>query len=155
MSVDEYAGDGSNGEYTLEEIVLRDAVTGHTQVISSSPDGALGNRNSSSPSITPDGRFVVFASEASNLTPDDTNDMTGVFLYDRQSGNLQLISKTSTGKPLNGHSFSPSISADGRWVVFASMATNLQPDRNGLTDLFLLDRQTGQTIRITNGVSCP
>lgn len=96
----------------------------------SGPVGASGNDWSYQPSISADGRFVAFMSEASNLHPGDRNHAPSVFVRDLQTNTTTLVSRASGsgGRNANGDSYSPSISADGRFVAFASEASNLDPD---------------------------
>jgi Tol biopolymer transport system component len=112
--------------------------------------GAQGNDNSSKPSISADGRYVTFDSDATNLVAGDTNGMTDIFVRDRNSGTTTLVSKNSAGVEGNLVSDVPSISADGRYVAFESAATNLvSGDVNGHDDIFVRDRQTGTTTRVS------
>jgi hypothetical protein len=97
--------------------------------------------------ISGDGRFVVFISYASNLVQGDTNGSPDVFVRDRQSGTTARVSVSSGGGQANGSSFWPRISADGRFVAFVSVATNLAgSDANGtVEDIFVHDMQTRTT----------
>jgi Tol biopolymer transport system component len=102
------------------------------------------------PGITPDGRYVAFASGASNLVSGDTNGVVDVFVRDRQLGTTERISVSSSGGQGNGDSRNPAISADGRYVAFPSLAANLVAgDSNGAYDIFVHDRQTGATERVS------
>jgi Tol biopolymer transport system component len=78
-------------------------------------------------SISGDGRYVAFGSDASNLVPGDTNNETDVFVYDRQTGETTRVSVASDGAQGDRSSSDPDISADGRYVAFASFADNLVP----------------------------
>ncbi len=124
---------------------------GATVRISVAPDGSQGNSYSGYPSVSADGRWVAFASNASNLIPGDTNYSEDVFLADRLNGEITLISRAADGGLADANSGMPSISGDGRYVVFFSGATNLVaglsigPIRN---HIYLLDRQTGQTVLV-------
>jgi Tol biopolymer transport system component len=112
--------------------------------------------------ISPDGRFVAFGSLASNLVVGDTNGVADVFVYDRETGATSLVSIASDGTPGDSASFVHSLSADGRFVAFTSVASNLVPndtnfciDAPNCPDIFLHDRQTGKTTRLSlspNGV---
>ena len=120
------------------------------QRVSVASSGVQGNGRSCCPSISADGRFVAFASEASNLVPGDTNGAWDVFVYDRQTGEITRVSVASDGAQGNGDSGGPAISADGRFVAFYSSASNLVPgDTNGVEDVFVHDRLTGQTTRVS------
>jgi Tol biopolymer transport system component len=115
-----------------------------------SPAGTLGNGNSFSPSISADGRYVTFVSSATNLVSGDTNGKSDIFVRDRQTGTITLVSRNSAGVEGNGYSQYPSISADGRNVTFASSATNLvSGDINGKSDIFVRDRHTGTTTLVS------
>jgi Tol biopolymer transport system component len=132
------------------DIFVHDRQTGQTSRVSLATDGMQGNGDSNWPSISDDGRYVAFYSEASNLTLDDTNDVEDVFVHDRQTGETSRISVATDGTQGNSLSGDPSISADGRYVAFASLASNLTPgDTNGEPDIFVHDRQTGQTSRVS------
>jgi Tol biopolymer transport system component len=107
--------------------------------------------SSTQPAISADGRFVAFASEATNLVPGDTNGFADIFVHDTVKGTIQRVSVASGGaQAVGGHSFYPSISADGRFVAFNSDATNLVPnDTNNSWDIFVHDRVTGTTRRVS------
>jgi uncharacterized repeat protein (TIGR01451 family) len=127
--------------------------------ISVAPDGTIGNHSSVAGDhlgdygdMTPDGRFVVFASLASNLVPGDTNEIGDVFVRDRRTGVTERVSVGPKGVQGDGDSnflgisTAPAISDDGRYVAFKSEATNLvKGDRNGFTDVFVRDRAAGTT----------
>jgi Tol biopolymer transport system component len=139
--------DDTNG---LNDVFVHDRQTGQTTRISVASDGTQANGDSVDPSISADGRYVAFDSGASNLAPNDTNIQTDVFVHDRQTGQTTRISIASDGTQGDGISVIPSISADGRYVVFCSYAINLVlDDTNGYADVFVHDRQTGQTTRIS------
>ena len=111
-----------------------------------------GDRRSNAPSVSADGRYVAFESEARNLVSDDTNKKKDVFVRDRVLGTTTRISVASDGTEANGESGEPAISADGRYVVFESKASNLSPaDTNKRWDIFLHDRQNRETIPVTHG----
>jgi Tol biopolymer transport system component len=101
-------------------------------------------------SLSADGRYVAFASDAGNLVSGDTNDDYDAFVYDRQTGALEMVSVASDGTQADAGVSSPVLSADGRYVAFASGATNLVTgDANGWADVFVHDRQTGVTERVS------
>lgn len=96
-----------------------------------------------------DGRFVMFASDASNLVPDDTNGLYDIFVRDRQTGTTVRVNVSSTGQEANDTSNGGAISSDGRFVAFSSVATSLVPDdTNGVSDAFIHDLETGTTERL-------
>ena len=72
------------------------------------------------PSISSDGRYVAFRSEADNLVAGDSNDTMDIFVHDRQTGETMRVSVSSSGEQANGKSYGPSISPDGRYVAFSS-----------------------------------
>jgi len=95
------------------------------------------------PAISADGRYVAYSSNASNLVDGDTNGVEDVFLVDRDEGTTIRI-EGNQGQP-NGTARFPRLSADGRWLVYVSLASNLvDGDTNGLADIFLYDRETGE-----------
>src|SRR5262249_43541255 len=103
------------------------------------------------PSISADGRYVAFDSQASNLVKGDTNGAIDVFVCDRLTGTTARVSVASNGAQGNGDSTHPSISADGSRVAFGSFADNLvQPDTNFASDVFVHDRSTGATVRVSD-----
>jgi Tol biopolymer transport system component len=128
------------------DVFVHDRQTGATEIVSVDSAGIQGNSDSYTPSISADGRYVAFISNASNLVPGDTNGNYDVFVHDRQVGITDRVSVDSNGNEANYHSFGPSISADGKYVAFISNASNLVPgDTNGMNDTFVHDRQTGAT----------
>ena len=142
----------------FDDIFLHDRNTAETIIISRGVSGES-DGDSDQPSISADGRYIVFSSFASNLVAGDTNASRDVFIYDTQAVATKItrVSVTSAAAEANGNSFNndPSISADGRFIVFSSQSTNLDSiatDNNGVTDVFLHDRNTGSTIRINNGI---
>lgn len=123
-----------------------------TTRVSVGPGGVQGNGESFHPALSAGGRFLAFYSGASNLVPDDTNNVPDVFLRDRQAGTTERISVARSGAQGNGLSFRPTITADGNLVAFESEASNLVPgDANGVPDVFLRDRTTGSTFRVSVG----
>jgi Tol biopolymer transport system component len=131
------------------DLFVRDLQAGTTERVSVDSAGAQGNaapEGPRRPSITTDGRFVVFASRSSNLVAGDSNQSDDVFVRDRQSGQTSRVSVDSLGNQGNDVSVSPSVSADGRYVAFLSIASNLVPgDTNNFPDIFVRDRQLGTT----------
>lgn len=121
-----------------------------TERVSVSGTGAEGDAGSFAPSISGDGRYVAFDSDCSNLVPGDTNGVADVFVYDTQSGAIERVSVASDSTEADSDSYLPAISSDGRYVAFQSDATNLVPsDTNGATDIFVHDRGTGLTTRMS------
>jgi Tol biopolymer transport system component len=120
------------------DIFVRDLTTGQTTRVSVDSSGAQADGDSLEPSISADGRLVTFSSLATNLVPGDTNGVSGIYVHDRTSGSTTRVSVKSSGAEANGDSFEPSISGNGKFVTFSSLATNLVPsDTNGVVDVFL------------------
>lgn len=134
-------------------VFVRDLVAGVTERVSERADGSSGNSGSVSASISHDGRFVAFMSYSSDLVPGDTNGVVDVFVKDRSTGALERVSVDSFGAQSIGPSFgalgqTTSLSFDGRFVAFPSVATNLVVgDTNGASDIFVRDRTAGRTVR--------
>jgi len=141
----------TNGTY---DVFVRDRQNGTTDRVSVDSAGVEGNGHSGyfngTMSISDDGRYVAFHSYATNLVPGDTNGALDVFVHDRQSGVTERVSVDSAGVQGDGNTGSPSISADGRYVFFGGLASNLVPgDTNGVADVFVRDRQLGTTERVS------
>ncbi|MGH9282551.1 MAG: TolB family protein, partial [Acidimicrobiales bacterium] len=164
------ANDGNN----VTDVFLRDRTAGTTRRVSVSSAGVEANAGSSQPSISADGRFIAFSSGASNLVTGDTNGQTDVFVHNRETGETTRVSvvtgggqgcapvapattcsgNTGPGAVTGGASQSPSISGDGRFVAFQSAASFLATgvpagDTNGAVDIFVHDRQTTTTSRVS------
>lgn len=132
------------------DVFVHDRFTGRVERVSVSSAGAEAGQGSSAPSISADGRFVAFESLATNLVPGDTNAQQDVFVHDRVTGVTERASVDSSGGQAAGSSMTPTISADGRFVAFASDAPDLVAgDANGTWDVFVRDRQTGTTTRVS------
>jgi Tol biopolymer transport system component len=123
-----------------------------TTRVSVASDGMSGNATSNGAAISPGGGVVAFSSLATTLVAGDTNGVEDVFVHDRQTDETTRVSVASDGSQGDGDSFTPSVSADERYVAFASLATNLVPgDSNGVSDVFVHDRESGETNRISVG----
>jgi WD40 repeat protein len=135
---------------SYRDIFVHDRQTGITERVSVDSLGAQGNSRSYSASISGDGRYVAFHSGSDNLVLGDTNGGFDVFVHDRETGITERVSVDSSGAEGTGPSYSASISADGRFVAFASGAPNLvSGDTNRSGDIFVHDRQTGGTERVS------
>ncbi len=131
----------AGGAPGLAHIFVRDLRDLTTSRASVSASGIPGDGTSNYPSVSADGRYVAFASEATNLVPGDTNLHTDVFVHDRLSASTVRVSVDSAGVEGNFGSSAPSISGDGRFVAFGSAATQLVAnDTNGWSDVFVHDR---------------
>jgi len=132
------------------DIFVRDLSTNTTTRVSVDSAGNQANRHSDGASISADGRFVAFNSDASNIVPGDTNDAFDIFVRDRLTNTTTRVSVDSAGNQANRISRSPSISADGRFVAFNSDASNIVPgDTNGDSDIFVRDTVTNTTTRVS------
>ena len=133
------------------DVFVRDRVLGTTERVSVSSSGREADGNSGllnlmgGPSISADGRFVAFSSEATNLVSGDRNKNPDVFVRDRQTGTTTRVSVATGGAEANAGGTAPAISRDGRFVAFESSSDNLAPDTNFTGDIYLHDRQTGTT----------
>jgi Tol biopolymer transport system component len=123
---------------------------GTTTRVSVDSAGAEGDMYSCCAAISADGRYVAFGAYASNLVAEDTNSTSDIFVHDSETGVTERVSVASDGAQADNYSFSPAISADGRYVAFRSDASNLVVgDENGLPDVFVHDRETGATTRVS------
>lgn len=140
------------------DVFVRNLATGVTRRVSLGPRGRQADGGSFWPAVSPDGRYVAFSSYASNLTTGDTNGAEDVFVRDRLAGVTRLVSAGRGGRPANDRSFTPAVSAGGRYVAFTSFASNLvaEDDRDSL-DVFVRDMVAGVTRRVSvgNGVRLP
>jgi Tol biopolymer transport system component len=135
---------------SASDIFVRDRQMGSTEIVSISSAGLQAGGESQEPAISADGRFVTFASAATNLVPGDTNDQADVFVHDRLMGTTERVSVNSAEGQANGGSIRSAISADGRFVAFRSDARNLVPgDTNSADDIFVRDRLAGTTERVS------
>src|SRR5690554_6282023 len=132
------------------DVFVHDRVTGETTRVSVAFDGIEGEGHSRTPAISADGRYVAFESVATNLVPSYADGRYHVFVHDRVTGETTRVSDAFDGTQGNAHSGHPAISADGRYVAFDSRATNLVPDdTNNAADVFVHDRLTGETTRVS------
>jgi Tol biopolymer transport system component len=135
------------------DVFVRNLRTGLTRRVSTGPGGRQGDAASGLPAISADGRFLAFTSFASNLVAGDTNGVEDVFVRSLRTGRTRRVSVATGGGRGNadGH-YLPAISAHGRFVAFTSTSPDLVPgDRNGFTDVFVRDRGSGTTRRVSTG----
>jgi len=128
------------------------AAKGDTILVSRASNGDVADDDSFQASISANGRFIAFRSGATNLSNRDADAFEDIFVHDRKRKRTELVSVRSNGGAANGGSFSPSISAGGRFVSFTSEATNLSgaDDADDLvTDVFVRDRKTDKTTLIS------
>jgi Tol biopolymer transport system component len=146
-----YASNLVSGDtnYT-EDVFIKDLSTNSITRVSTAADGTQGNNLSSSPTISANGRYVAFQSSANNLVSDDTNGTQDIFIKDLSTNSITRVSTTADGTQGNNHSYSPSISDDGRYVVFQSYDSNLvSGDTNGSFDVFIKDLSTNSITRVS------
>jgi len=128
-----------NEEAPFRQARVKDLQTGQINLVSISHTGTSGNGHTTAPQVSGDGRFVVFASKASNLVENDANGVSDIFVRDRLLGTTMLISVNAQGRPANSISSHPIMAADGRTVVFQSFASDLVAgDYNDHRDIFVL-----------------
>ncbi|MCE9594668.1 MAG: hypothetical protein K8S98_10795 [Planctomycetes bacterium] len=134
------------------DVFVRDLRSNFNVRVSVASDGTEGDGESSVPALSTDGRFVAYESYASNLIAGDTNAEQDVFVHDLATHVTRRVSVASNGAQATGRSFGAALSADGRYVVFQSFAANLVAgDTNGECDVFVRDRVTRSTTRVSVG----
>ena len=117
---------------------MKDMITGVTTRVSTDSSGGQGNDFSFATTISADGRFVAFESNASNLVDGDTNGVRDIFMKDMITGVTTRVSTSSSGGEGNSTSYGAAVSADGRFVAFQSSASNLvDGDTNARRDVFI------------------
>ena len=140
------------------DIFIRDLNTWEIRRVTETNTGVESNSATDYFDVSSDGRYVVFSNSSTNLISEsDTNGTSDVFIRDMLTGEISRVSENSQGVQANGQSRAVSISADGRFVVFESMASNLDStDTNGTWDVFVKDLLTGDLNRVStegNGAS--
>ena len=141
----------ANDTNDVADVFVRDTLAGTTIRVSVDSSGAQAiGGYSLCPSISVDGRYVAFMSNATNLVPNDTNGTTDVFVRDTQAGTTIRASVGAAGSQASGGgSYYPSVSADGRYVAFESGASNLEAGDETGADIFVRDMLAGTTIRVS------
>ncbi len=160
LSENSYVESDTNGAI---DVYAYDIATGNYALVSQSTEGTVGNADSTStsagdialtstPSISANGRYVAFVSQASNLVDNDTNGVEDVFVRDLLLGTTERVSISFNNVQANGRSFSADISGNGRYVAFQTEASNLDfitPDTNGDNDVMVYDRILDEIIRVS------
>lgn len=131
------------------DIFVRDRVAGTTQMVSVDRAGNPANDFTFGASISPDGRYVAFASNASTLVAGDTNDRTDVFVRDLLTATTSLVSVTSDEAQARGFSTEPSVSAHGRFIAFSSTGRLVPADTGVRSDVYVRDRVAGTTEQVS------
>jgi Tol biopolymer transport system component len=140
----------ANDTNACSDVFVHDRVTGVTERVSVDSSGTQGDFESGGASLSADGGLAAFASYATNLVQNDNNGEFDVFVHDRTTGVTERVSVDSAGGEGNGWSGNPTLTPDGRFVVFSSAADNLVAgDTNGSADVFIHDRLTGTTERVS------
>ena len=143
----------SNDTNGLADIFLRDRFNQTTELVSVAADGTSANGSSSLGSISDDGQYISYISDADNIVAGDINGATDIFVYDRLNQTTELVSLGLDGAAANGNSSLGLLSGDGRYVVYQSDADNLVAgDVNGATDIFVYDRLNQTTELISLGL---
>jgi len=141
------AGDTNN----TTDIFVRDRLNDTTARVSIASDGTQSDGQSVRPTISGDGRYVAFEGWGGHLVSNDTNNAPDIFVRDRSNGTTARVSVAQHGAQANGQSWYASISGDGRFVAFQSVATNLDRlgdgDVNGTFDVFVKDQRKGKVTR--------
>lgn len=136
------------------DVFVRDRTKGTTVRVSVDGAGAQVGEGGSEPSISANGRYVAFVSAAVEIVPGKTSSRGDIIVRDVKKGTTTRVSVDSAGNEADGSSFSPCISADGRFVAFQSAATNLVAgDTNQVDDVFLHDLRTHTTVRVSVGTT--
>jgi Tol biopolymer transport system component len=145
----------ADDDNSVRNVFVRDTLANTTLLVSRASDGTAANGDSSHPSISANGAFVAFASAAANISPDNNDNFSNVYLRDMETGAVTVLSRVVLGSlsvPADGNSYDPTIDRDGRRVTYTSDADNLSSkDDNAFTNVFVTDVQT----RFTFAVSLP
>lgn len=142
---------------SIRQVLLRNVVTGTSQVVSRSASGQAGDGPSERPSISSSGTAVAYQSAASNLDDSGSDGKINVFRFAVVGGNQRISRRRPGGGkaivvPLDGDSVQASISGDGRFVAFQTAATNLDgTDANGVVDLAIFDSRGATVRRVADG----
>ena len=140
---------GGNPFLFVDQVYVHDRVTGTTEIMSVNAAGEPGNSLNVEADISADGRFVVFSSFADNLVPEPQSSNLQVYLRDRVTGTIELITENAAGEPGDGASVNPSVSLDGRFVAFQTNSGNLIGDGNFESHILVKDRVTGTFERVS------
>ena len=145
-----FGGDESDGSGSDSDSDDDVSFASDIERVSISSVGIQADGDSEEPSISSDGFIVAFISEATNIVPGDTNDAQDVFVHDLDTGITERMSVASAGSQGDDDAFTLSLSSNGSFVAFGSFATNLVAgDTNDVIDVFVHDRDTGITARVS------
>ena len=146
-SAPEFIPNDTNG---VGDVFIHDLKTGTTSRVSIASDGSQANGSSGHPSVSADGHFVSFRSDATDLVSGDTNNATDIFVHDRVNGTTTRVSVASGGAQGGGAGPVSSISGDGQLVAFCAGVGIATSDTNAKDDVFVHDRASGRTARISD-----
>lgn len=135
----------------IEDIYFRDLATGAMELITVGWNGGKGNAGSICPSVSDDGNFVAFQSDASNLVPNDTNSKTDIFVRDRRARTTRRVSVFTGGREGLDSAADAKISGNGKFVAITTRAALVDDDKNGLVDVYAHNLDTGETERVSIG----
>ncbi|MDQ5922491.1 MAG: hypothetical protein QG644_199, partial [Patescibacteria group bacterium] len=140
----------TNDNNSYGDVFVFNRLTREYELVSVATDGTQGNNTSYDPVISDDGRYVAFASNATNLVPGDTNALSDIFLRDLTNNTTTRISVSNSDVEADSESNNAAISSDGKYIVFYSEASNLVDNDNNLAaDIFLYDVDLSQISRIS------
>lgn len=132
------------------DMFVKDTATGSIERVNVAADGTQTTSYTLMPSITADGRLVAFVAWGDNLVPGDTEDTPDIFVKDLRTKEIRRANTRPDGTVSDAQPYQPALSADGRYVVFSSLAANLvRGDTNNVDDVFLKDLRTGSVQRLS------
>ncbi|MFV2064756.1 MAG: TolB family protein [Chloroflexota bacterium] len=132
------------------DVFVWDRKRNGSELISRNKDGAQGDDHSFNPAISANGRWVAFESSATNLVGEDNKGNRQIYLFDRSTHDMILVSRNGRGRAGNSDSRNPAITAKGHYVVYESAATNLtSKDSKGYTQVYKFDRVTMRTTLVS------
>jgi Tol biopolymer transport system component len=131
------------------DVFVRDRTANTTTRVSVVGTNTQANKDSWQPALSSDGRYLVFASDATNLAANDNNGVADIFLRDLTTKTTSRVSLDVSDTQSDGPSYNPTISNDGRYVAFDSLATLDPLDYNGTWDIYLRDRTSKTTTRLS------
>lgn len=141
-----------DGTTLRQHVFARDTALGETRLVTRNAAGEIADAGSMEPDISGDGRVIALTSSATNLVAGDRNGLDDLFIFGPAGGVVRVMGGEGRGAEPDGHASSPRVSADGRWVAFASVATNLVPgDTNGARDVFVVEVGSGVIERVSVG----
>lgn len=139
-------------DYVIQRVYLKDVATGDVSLVATAADGKAGSFASYHASVSENGRYVVFTT-ASQLVDHAPRGIASIYRKDMQTGAVVLVSADASGNAGKGDSDHALISADGRYVLFESVADLAPGDGNGMNDIFIKDTITGSITRLSAGAS--